>query len=113
MRSVQRDNIKFKEIQLWDCLLEWCKFKTELDGSNIEEGNTTDFLKLKECLQPRKILIDERFRGKGLTLSTERGRIHLQYNQGNIFHKHKRHDQARLSFNYSIEQPKRRGSILC
>ena len=44
VKLVQRDDIMIKEIQLWNCLLKWCKFKAELDELSVEEWDTTDFL---------------------------------------------------------------------
>ena len=41
-----------EEVQLWDCLLEWCKSKVGLDNLSVEEWDVTEFNRLKEILQP-------------------------------------------------------------
>ncbi|PKK73577.1 hypothetical protein RhiirC2_847532 [Rhizophagus irregularis] len=110
---LQRDDIMIKEVQLWDCLLEWCKFKVELNNSNIEEWNTMDFIRLKESLQP----FINHIRFSHMTTSDFTDKV-LPYRASveeyiydiikKIFFTSIR-DMIRLSFNFSVEQPKRRG----
>ncbi|GES98277.1 hypothetical protein GLOIN_2v1780055 [Rhizophagus clarus] len=110
---LKRDDIMIKEIQLWDCLLEWCKFKVELNNSKIDEWDDIDFIKLKESLQP----FIKYIRFSHMTTSDFTDKV-LPYRPSveeyiydiikKIFFTSIR-DMIRLSFNFSIEQPKRRG----
>ena len=113
MKLVQRDDIMIKEIQLWNCLLKWCKFKAELDELSVEEWDTTDFLRLKECLQP--FIKYVRFSHISMNDFAEKVLPYRQSVEEYIYNIIKKifftsiSDMIRLSFNISIEQPKRRG----
>ncbi|RIA90977.1 hypothetical protein C1645_822645 [Glomus cerebriforme] len=110
---LQRDDIMIDEIQLWDCLLEWCKFRVELDKLNIEEWNMMDFNRLKEMLQPFiKYIRFSHMTTNDFTVKVLPYRPSVEEYIYDIIKKiffTSIRDMIRLSFNFSIEQPKRRG----